>query len=386
MKIGSITLPVPFCQAGLEGFSDVPMRLVARRRGCAFALTEAMSDEMIGMGGGHVRRRLAVRDDDHPIAGQILGADPTMMARAAQVLSTLGYDAIDVNIACPVRKQARLRGGHLQRDPETAIRILKQVRDAVPAGMPVTVKLRRGTDDSAEAADRFARIFAGVWEAGLDAACVHGRTVEQFYTGRASWDFLKQLKQAYPTKVILGSGDLFTAHDALRMIDETRVDGVWLARGAIGNPWIFGDANALWADRNAALSPPSVTEQGETLREHLALVVQCYPGERVVGRMKGILIKYARFHPQFENVRNAALACAKQVDIENLLDRYFGSSFAGVAGVAGATGVVAGASFAAGTAVAPDGLGLRGFGGGGFGCTAGVMNSAPSGGTRSKSE
>lgn len=386
MKIGAITLPVPFCQAGLEGFSDVPMRLVARRRGCAYALTEAMSDEMIAMGGGHVRRRLAVRDDDHPIAGQILGADPEMMARAATVLSTLGYDAIDVNIACPVRKQARLRGGHLQRDPETAVAILKRVRDAVPAGLPVTVKLRRGTDASPEAADRFARIFAGVWEAGLDAACVHGRTVEQFYTGRADWGFLAALKRQYPDRVILGSGDLFTARDALRMLDETGVDGVWLARGAIGNPWIFADANALWANRDAVLTPPTVTAQGETVREHFELVRAHYPGERVVGRMKGILIKYARFHPEFENVRNAVLACTTQAHIEDLFERYFGSSFAGVAGVAGAVGVVAGASFKEGTAVAPDGLGLRGFGGGGFGCTAGVMNSAPSGGTRNSSE
>ena len=371
LKIGRIALPVPFCQAGLEGYSDVPMRLVARRRGCAYALTEAMSDEMVAMGGGHVKRRLAVRDDDHPLAGQLMGADPAMMARAAQVLSTLGYDAVDVNIACPVRKQARLRGGHLQREPATAIAILKAVRDAVPAHLPVTVQLRRATDESPEAADRFAEIFAGVWAAGLDAACVHGRTVAQFYQGQADWTFLAGLKRAYPRAVILGSGDLFTAHDALRMIETTGVDGVWLARGAIGNPWIFRDAAALWRDRAAPLAPPTLGEQRAALREHFALVEEVYPGERVVGRMKGVLLKYARFHPELEAVRQAALAARTSADLELLFGRFYAEGLDG-AGVAG-------------TAVFADPF-TGGLGGGGLGCTAGVKNKAESGGTRSTTE
>jgi tRNA-dihydrouridine synthase B len=323
MLIGSIPLAVPFCQAGLEGYSDVPMRVVARRRGCVYALTEAMSDEMVALGGNHVRRRLAVRDDDHPLAGQLMGAEPEMMGRAAQVLVSIGYDAVDVNLACPVRKQTRLRGGHLLTRPETAIAMLRAVRDAVPASVPVTVKLRRGTDDAPGAAERFHEVFAAVWEIGFDAACVHGRTVEQIYRGNADWEFLAALKRAYPRRTILGSGDLFTAADALRMIDQTGVDGVWLARGAIGNPWIFAEAAALWKDRSAPLSPPSVKDQHAALSEHLALTLETYPREKVGGRMKGALIRYARFHPQGEQVRLAALASHNLGDIESLLARWY---------------------------------------------------------------
>jgi tRNA-dihydrouridine synthase B len=322
VKIGRLELASPFMQAGLEGHSDVPMRVVARRRGCSYALTEAMSDEMIALGGGHVRRRLAVRDDDRPLAGQLMGVEPGMMARAARVLAGLGYDAIDVNLACPVRKQVRLRGGHLLRHPETAIAMLRAVRDAVPE-LPVTVKLRRGTDDEPGAADRFHEIFHAAWEAGVDAACVHGRTVEQGYRGTADWSFIAALKRRYPERTILGSGDLFTGADAVRRIDETGVDGVWLARGAIGNPWIFADAAAVWADRTAACAPPSRAAQIQAVHEHFALTLETYDRQRVGPRMRGVFVYYARLHAEAEAVKRAAFALRTVEDVEALLARFY---------------------------------------------------------------
>jgi len=320
MRIGRLELAAPFCQAGLAGYSDMPMRVVARRRGCQFALTEAMSDEMVAQGGRAVRRRLAVRDDDHPLAGQIMGSEPEMMARAARVLVELGYDAVDVNVACPVRKQARPRGGHLLARPELAVEVLARVRDAVPAEVPLTVKLRRGTDDSPLAAERFARIFAGVWEHGYDAACVHGRTVEQVYRGIADWAFLAALKRAHPERVILGSGDLYTAADAVRMLRETGMDGVWLARGAIGNPWIFAQAAQAWA--GAPVEEPGVAAQAAALREHLALIGEGYPAEQVAGRMRGVMFRYARLHPDAEAVKKQALACVTRADVDALIARW----------------------------------------------------------------
>lgn len=333
LAIGRIALAVPFCQAGLEGYSDLPMRVVARRRGCAYALTEAMSDEMVALGGGPVKKRLSVRDDDHPLAGQLMGVEPQMMARAARVLVDLGYDAVDVNLACPVRKQVRLRGGHLLREPAIARAMLRAVRDAVPSEVPVTVKLRRASDDSPAAGERFQEIFAAVWEAGLDAACVHGRTVEQVYRGRADWEFLKELKCAHPERVILGSGDLFTAADAVRMLDATGVDGVWLARGAIGNPWIFAEAAALWRDREAILPVPTVADQLAALTEHFALTRETYPREKLAARMKGVVLRYARFHPCFEEVRKAALESRTLGDVEALLASFYGGLSKGAAGL-----------------------------------------------------
>lgn len=322
MKIGTLTLASPFLQAGLEGHSDLPMRVVARRRGCPYALTEAMNDEMIALGGSHVRKRLAVRDDDRPLAGQLMGVEPAMMARAAQVLSGLGYDAIDVNLACPVRKQTRLRGGHLLAHTGTAIAMLRAVRDAAPH-LPVTVKLRRGSDDAPGAADRFHEIFAAVWDAGLDAACVHGRTVEQGYRGTADWEFVAALKRAHPTRVILGSGDLFTAADAVRRLDETGVDGVWLARGAIGNPWIFSDAAALRADRGDTRPAPSPTQQADAVREHFELTLATYVREKIAGRMRGVFVHYARFHAEGDAVRRASFGLRTVEDVEALIARFY---------------------------------------------------------------
>lgn len=322
MRLGPLALASPFVQAGLEGYSDLPMRVVARRRGCTYALTEAMNDEMVALGGSHVRRRLAVRDDDRPLAGQLMGVEPAMMARAAQVLAGLGYDAIDVNLACPVRKQARLRGGHLLTQPAIAIAMLRAVRDAVPH-LPVTVKLRRATDDAAGAAERFQEVFDAVWDAGLDAACVHGRTVEQGYRGTADWSFVAALKRRYPGRTILGSGDLFTGAEAVRRIDETGVDGVWLARGAIGNPWIFGDAAAVWADRGAVCSPPPPAAQAAAVREHFALTLETYVPEKIAAHMRGVFIGYARLHAHSEALRRAAFGLRTVEDVEVLLARFY---------------------------------------------------------------
>src|SRR5437763_192177 len=247
-SIGPINLPIPFCQAGLAGYSDRAMRLVARRRGCPYAVTEALLDTILVNGGEGLRRSIDISDEDHPIAGQIIGSEPGTMSRAAQILHERGYDVIDLNFACPVKKiKNKSRGGHMLLDVERAVAIVKTVRDALPPGAVTTVSLRRGFDDSAESEDRFYEIAATCWQRGYAAVRVHGRTVEQKYLGASRWEFLRQLKSRYPDRTILGSGDVFTAEDAVRMLRETGVDIVWIARGAIGNPWIFQHAAALLA-------------------------------------------------------------------------------------------------------------------------------------------
>src|SRR5687767_8233374 len=151
MTIGPIKLPAPLCQAGLAGYSDRAMRLVARRRGCPYAVTEALLDVILLNGGQGLRRSIDVNDEDHPVAGQIIGSEPAEMAGAATILARAGYDVIDLNFACPVKKiRNKARGGHMLKDVPRAASILKAVRDAVPPDVPTTVSLRRGFDDSAE--------------------------------------------------------------------------------------------------------------------------------------------------------------------------------------------------------------------------------------------
>lgn len=228
MQIGTVKLSSPFCQAGLAGYSDRAMRVVARRRGCPYAVTEALLDITLCNGGEGLRKSIDINDEDHPVAGQIIGSDSDTMSQAAGILAGAGYDVIDLNFACPVKKiKNKAHGGHMLLDVERGISIMCAVRDTV-ADIPLTVSLRRGFDDSAESEERFFRIMETAWSLGFSAAHVHARTVEQKYLGSSHWPFLTRLKQQYPNRTILGSGDIFTAQDAVRMYHQTGVDAVWI--------------------------------------------------------------------------------------------------------------------------------------------------------------
>lgn len=330
VQIGPICLSQPICQAGLAGYSDRAMRLVARRMGCPYAVTEALLDTILLNGGQGLRKSLDINDEDHPVAGQLIGAEPDSMAKAAQILHQHGYDVIDLNFACPVKKiKNKARGGHMLLDSDRAMEILKAVRDALPPVATTTLSLRRGFDDSAESTDRFYRILQTSWEYGFTAARVHGRTVEQKYVGRSNWDFLAQVKQTFPNRTILGSGDLFCAQDAVRMLRQTGVDIVWIARGAIGNPWIFRDVKKLLTGEST-LIPPTIAEQREALAEHFSIAMQIH-GEQLAGRrMRKMGIKYARFHPQARQVKQQFIEVRSLRDWAAVLDRWYADDGPGV--------------------------------------------------------
>jgi len=338
-RIGPIHLPLPFCQAGLAGYSDRAMRLVARRHGCPYAVTEALLDVILVNGGEGLRKSIDINDEDHPIAGQIIGSEPATMSRAGQLLEQAGYDVIDLNFACPVKKiKNKARGGHMLLDAAKGIEILKTVRDALKPKTPTTLSLRRGFDDSAESCDRFFQIVDAAWDSGFSAVRVHGRSVEQKYNGSASWAFLREVKQRYPNRTILGSGDVFTAEDAVRMLRETGVDIVWIARGAIGNPWIFRQAAVLLEGRGARgeeqaktfLAPPSIHEQRDALGEHFAIAMEIH-GESLAGRrMRKMGIKYSRFHPDSAQVKSDFIAVHSLRDWTNVLEKWYSADAPGV--------------------------------------------------------
>ena len=329
MQIGPIQLPSPFCQAGLAGYSDRAMRVVARRRGCAYAVTEALLDVIMLSGGQGLKKSIDINDEDHPIAGQIIGSEPDTMARAAKILEDHRYDVIDLNYACPVKKiKNKARGGHMLRDVERGVSIMRAVRDAIKTETPISVSLRRAFDDSPESRDMLYALLDEAWKLGFAAARVHGRTVEQKYAGRAKWESLVELKRAYPDKTIVGSGDVFTAEDAVRMKRETGVDIVWIARGAIGNPWIFRDAAKLLAGESIA--PPTIREQREALVEHFGIAMQIH-GEQMAGRrMRKMGIKYARFHPQATEVKRDFIDVTSMTDWGRVIDRWYAGDAPGV--------------------------------------------------------
>jgi tRNA-dihydrouridine synthase B len=330
LKIGPVEIGFPAVQAALSGYSDLAMRVIARRLGASYAVNEVVLDQFLLTKSRKQKTQLAVADDEHPVGGQLMGANPDEFGPAAKVLAAAGYDVIDINFGCPVKKVlGRCRGGFLLSQPRTALEIVSRVREHVPPHIPVSVKMRRGMDDSAESRDNFFEIFDGAFERGVAAVTVHGRTVVQRYVGPSRWSFLLDLKRQHPHRTILGSGDLFTAEDCLAMLRETGVDGVTVARGAIGNPWIFAQIRAL-AEGREAPPPPSLFEQREVLREHFRLAVELY-GDELAGRqMRKFGIKYSRLHPEQLAVRQAFVAVRNLADWTEVLDRWYSQDLPGV--------------------------------------------------------
>jgi len=324
-RLGSLAVDFPVGLAALSGYGDWPMRVIAKRLGAGHTTAEVLLSQFVVnvSKGRKARRFLRVSDDEHPVGAQLMGDAVESIGAAAAKLVEAGFDWIDLNFGCPVKKVVgKCRGGYLLSRPEVALEIVSRLRDAVPPEVPVTVKMRRGMDDSPESRDRFYAIFDGAFARGAAAVTVHPRTVRQRYDGRSSWEFLREVKRHAGDRVVLGSGDLFTAHDCLRMVAETGVDGVMVARGAIGNPWIFAQVRALAAGR--PLPPPSLDQQREVIAEHYRLAERIY-GPVACGRvMRKFGIKYASLHPQPERVRDAFVAVRKPGQWRTVLEGWYG--------------------------------------------------------------
>ena len=325
LEIGGVRLDSPVVQAALSGYSDLPMRVLARRFGASYSLCEVLLDTFVAVMGANRKNlaRVAVSDEEHPVGGQLMGANPDDFPPAARRLVAAGFDVIDINFGCPVKKVlGRCRGGYLLSVPDTALEIVSRVRDAVPAGVPVTLKMRRGIDDSPESADKFWTIFEGAFARGVAAITVHGRSVQQRYVGPSNWVFLAEVKRVAGERTVIGSGDLFSAEACVMMLKQTGVDGVSIARGAIGNPWIFRQTLALLAGEPIP-PPPSLHEQRDVLREHFRLAEELH-GEQLAGRtMRKFAIKYARLHPEYLAVRDAFVAVKVNADWQAVLDRFY---------------------------------------------------------------
>ncbi|QEF99020.1 putative tRNA-dihydrouridine synthase [Stieleria maiorica] len=328
LKIGDVAIGFPVVQAALSGYSDLPMRVIARRHGASYSVCEVMLDQFLLALGKRQKTKhfLDIHPDEHPVGGQLMGAEPEQFSLGALKLVEAGFDIIDVNFGCPVKKVlGRCRGGFHLSQPEVAIEILQRTRDIVPPQIPVTVKMRRGIDDSAESRDAFFEILDGARDAGLAAATVHGRTVVQRYVGPSRWEFLRDVKSHVGGSMqILGSGDLFSAADCLRMIDQTGIDGVTVARGAIGNPWIFQQARAL-ASGKPLPEPPTLFQQAAVMREHFALCEQTYGEARAPLLMRKFAIKYSQSHPQYETVRLSLVKLKTRADFEAALQLHYGN-------------------------------------------------------------
>jgi nifR3 family TIM-barrel protein len=328
LRLGRLEVSFPVIQAALSGYSDAPMRKIARKFGAGFTFCEVMLDQFVVTVSKRKSKLYFAESDEHPVGAQLMGCEPEQFVRAAQRLVDNGFDLIDLNFACPVKKVlGRGRGGFLMSQPKTALSIVEAVRREIPDSIPLTVKLRKGFDDSPENRDNFFEILDGCTERGVCGVTVHGRTVRQRYEGESDWDFIKNVKQYLTARgqshvAVIGSGDLFTPEKCVQRLTESGVNGLALARGVIGNPWLFRDVFFLLQGQPKP-EPPTLKEQQEILAEHFRLAVELYGERRAATTMRALGIRYCLRHPLAETVRQAFVRVKNAADWNQVLDKYY---------------------------------------------------------------
>ena len=272
MRIGSVEIPDAPILAPMAGVTDLPFRLLCREKGAGLLCMEMVSAKAISFGNRNTRELLSIDEGEHPVSLQLFGSEPELMGRVAAQIDHLPYDILDVNMGCPVPKVVRNgEGSALMKDPERVGQIVRALRGATKK--PVTVKIRSGFDADHINAVEIAKIAE---DAGADAVTVHARTREQYYSGKADWDPIRQVAEALTIPVI-GSGDVVSPETAKQMLEETGCAQVMIGRAARGNPWLFGRVSAYLRTGEDPGRPPK-EEVLEMILRHARMLVE-YKGE-----------------------------------------------------------------------------------------------------------
>lgn len=274
MRIGDIKIPNQVVAAPMAGVTDKAFRLLAKEQGCGLVFTEMISAKALVYQNRRTQELLNIEGEEGPLAVQLFGSEPEIVAQGAVLAQQAGATLIDINMGCPAPKIVKNgEGSALMQNPSLAQNIVAQTVKAVK--IPVSVKIRAGWCAKTINGVEFAIAMA---EAGAKAIIVHGRTREQFYAGEANWDIIRQVVQAVDVPVI-GNGDVWTPQAALKMLEETGCRGVMIGRASLGNPWIFARTVA-YLEQGVLLPEPTPQERLEMALRHLDLVVS-FKGEHV---------------------------------------------------------------------------------------------------------
>lgn len=313
LQIGDVVLSGPVILAPMAGVTDSPFRILCREMGCDAVVTEMISAKAIFFHNRNTEELMQYEPCEAPVAAQLFGSDPEIMAMmAAEIQDRFAW--IDVNMGCPVPKIVKNHeGSALMREPEQVRKILSAMVKAVKK--PVTVKIRKGFDDTQVNAVEIAQIAQ---DCGCAAVTVHGRTREQYYSGRADWDIIRQVKESVSIPVI-GNGDIFFAGDGAAMLEQTGCDGIMVARGAKGNPWIFRELSA-YLETGRIPERPDLDEIYQMILRHCHLQI-AHQGERMgMLEMRKHVAWYTAGCPNSTALRRRVNTVETLEQMEELLD------------------------------------------------------------------
>ena len=315
LKIGNVELENNLILAPMAGVTNQPFRIICKQFGAGMVCTEMASSKAIFHNDQKTKRLLNTEGEKRPISFQIFGSDEETMGYASKYISKLA-DIVDINMGCPAPKVVKNGdGSKLLLDLEKAEKIIKAV--VQNSDKPVTLKIRKGWDKNNIVAVEIAKIAE---QNGISAITVHGRTRSEFYTGKADWDIIKQVKAAVSIPVI-GNGDVIDEESALEMFKETNVDGIMIGRGAFGNPWIFREI-IHYLETGEKLPKPTNEEKLEVIKKHVELAVK-EKGEIAVKELRKHIAWYTKNLKNSSEFRNKINTIEQEGELINYIDEYF---------------------------------------------------------------
>ncbi|MDF2842524.1 MAG: dus1 [Herbinix sp.] len=315
-RIGNVDIKGNLILGPMAGVTDLPFRLLCKEKGADLVYTEMVSAKGVQYNNKNTESLLYIDEKERPAALQLFGADPVILSETAKRLEERNFDILDINMGCPVPKVVNNgEGSALMKNPKLIGEIVKMVSGAIKK--PITVKIRKGFTPDAVNAVQVAKIAE---DCGAAAVAVHGRTREQYYSGKADWEIIGAVKQAVTIPVI-GSGDIYTPEDAKQMIVQTGCDGIMMARGTRGNPWIFEQIKA-YLDSGVLIQKPSLTQVKEMILRHAALSIE-YKGEFIgIREMRKHVAWYTTGFAGAARLRNRVNEIETMEDLVKLLEEY----------------------------------------------------------------